>query len=119
MDDLETVLAPPENRALAVAIAARLRQAILAGHFGPGEQLREEPIARSMEVSRGPVREAFVRLEREGLVVIRRNRGAFVAQLAREDFDEVFTLRLALERLAYDRAARLASTDAIVGMQAA
>jgi DNA-binding GntR family transcriptional regulator len=118
VDTRELVLAPPENRALAVVIAARLRQAILAGHFGPGEQLREEPIARSMEVSRGPVREAFVRLEREGLVVIRRNRGAFVARLAREDLDEVYTLRLAVERLAVERATRLADSDAIAGMQA-
>jgi DNA-binding GntR family transcriptional regulator len=111
-------LAPPENSALAVTIAARLRVAILAGHFGPGEQLREEPIARSLEVSKGPVREAFLRLEREGLVVIRRNRGAFVAQLAREDLEEVYTLRLAIERLAVERAANLADAPAFADMQA-
>jgi hypothetical protein len=57
--DLETLLALPESRSLAVGIASRLRAAILAGHFGPGERLREEVLARSMGVSRGPVREAL------------------------------------------------------------
>ena len=57
-DDLGAVLALPENRSLAVDIAERLRAAILGGHFGPGERLREEALARSMGVSRGPVREA-------------------------------------------------------------
>jgi DNA-binding GntR family transcriptional regulator len=108
---LDAVLALPESRSLSVEIAGRLRSAILTGHFGPGEQLREEPIARSMGVSRGPVREAFVRLEREGLVLIRRNRGAFVAQLARQDLDEVYTLRVAIERLAVQLAVRRADAS--------
>ena len=59
VDGREIALAPTENRALAVTIAASLRDAILAGRFGPGEQLREEPIARWMAVSKGPVREAL------------------------------------------------------------
>ena len=117
IDDLSAVLALPESRGLAVDIAARLRSAILAGHFGPGQQLREEPLARSMGVSRGPVREALVRLEREGIVVIRRNRGAFVAQLSREDLDEVHTLRVVLERLAVQRAIRYADAVALGRMQ--
>lgn len=103
-DDLDAVLSLPESRSLAVDIAERLRGAILTGHFGPGERLREEALARSMGVSRGPVREALMRLEREGLLVIRRNRGAVVAQLSREDLDEVYTLRVAIERLAIQRA---------------
>jgi len=117
LSDLRSVLTPPESRALAVDIANRLRDAILAGHFGPGEQLREEPMARSMGVSRGPVREALVRLEREGLVVIRRNRGASVAQRAAEDLDEVYTLRVAIETLATRRAAQFATTAHLVELQ--
>lgn len=101
--DLESVLALPENRSLAVDIAERLRAAILGGHFGAGQRLREEALASSMGVSRGPIREALVKLEREGLLVIRRNRGAVVAQLSREDLEEVYTLRVAIERLATQR----------------
>jgi len=115
---LEAVLSPPENRALAVDIAFRLRGAILAGHFGPGERLGEELLARSMGVSRGPVREALIRLEREGLVVIRRNRGAFVARLSREDLDEVHSLRSVIERLAVRRAVAFADDAALAAMQA-
>lgn len=115
---LQAVLSLPENQALAVSIASRLRDAILAGYFGPGEQLREEPLARSMGVSRGPVREALLRLEREGLVVVRRNRGAFVAQLSSQDLEEVYTLRVAIERLAVQRVARLATEAQLDELQA-
>ncbi|MEA2513887.1 MAG: hypothetical protein QOJ59_3374, partial [Thermomicrobiales bacterium] len=117
-DDLGAVLALPESRSLAVDIAERLRSAILDGHFGPGERLREEALARSMGVSRGPVREALARLEREGLLVIRRNRGAVVAQLSREDLDEVYTLRVAIERLAIQRAVVGGDDEALSHMQA-
>lgn len=114
---LQAVLSLPENRALAVDIAARLREAILTGYFGPGERLREEALARSIGVSRGPIREALVRLEREGLVVIRRNRGAFVAQLSREDLEEVHSLRVVIERLAVQLAIRRADEAALAEMQ--
>jgi len=117
MQSLESVLALPENRGLAVDIAERLRAAILNGYFGPGERLGEELLARSMSVSRGPVREALVQLEREGLVVIRRNRGAFVAQLSREDLEEVQTLRLVIEPLAVRRAILFASPQELDELQ--
>lgn len=116
--DLEAVLSPPEQRSLAIGVAERLREAILSGHFGPGERLREEALATALGVSRGPIREAFARLEREGLIVIRRNRGAIVAQLAREDLDEVYTLRVAIERLAVQRAIERATDEEIARMQA-
>lgn len=83
--------------------ALRLRTAILEGHFSPGERLRENELAIALGVSRGPIREALVKLEREGLVIIRPHRGAFVARLSLEDLEEVFTLRLAIEQLAVTR----------------
>jgi DNA-binding GntR family transcriptional regulator len=52
------------------------------------------------------VREALLQLEQEGLVQLRRNRGAVVACLWRGDLEEVYSLRLALERLAAAQAAR-------------
>jgi DNA-binding GntR family transcriptional regulator len=116
-DDLDAVLTLPENRSLAVDIAERLRAAILGGHFGPGQRLREEALASSMGVSRGPVREALVKLEREGLLVIRRNRGAVVAQLSREDLDEVYTLRVAIERFAVQRAVDVADETSLDRVQ--
>src|ERR1043166_4552501 len=103
---METLPTAPEDAPLAASIRARLRQAILRGDFAPGERLREVEIAAQHQVSRGPVREALLQLEQEGLVLLRRNRGAIVARLSRQDLEEVYSLRLALERLAAARAAR-------------
>ena len=95
----------------------RLRTAILHGYFGPGERLREEALAKSMGVSRGPIREAFSQLEREGLVVIQRNRGTFVARLTREDAEEIYSLRRVLERLAVERVVACATAAQLDAMQ--
>lgn len=116
--DLNSMLSLPVNRGLGVDIAERLRSAIVNGLFGPGERLPEEQLARTMGVSRGPVREALTQLEREGLIVTRRNRGAFVAQLAMEDLDEVYTLRVAIERLAVERCVERATESDIDELQA-
>src|SRR5947207_7179212 len=87
---------PQDGGPLAVAIRARRREAILRGDFAPGERLREVEIAARHDVSRGPVREALLQLEQEGLVILRRNRGAVVARMSRADLEEVYSLRLAL-----------------------
>ena len=122
---LSDTLALPLSRGLANEIADRLTKAIVNGQLGPGERLREEVLAESMGVSRGPIREAFAQLERQGLIVIRRNRGAYIARLARGDVDEVYSLRRLLEQLAVQRtvqcasAAQFAEMQAIVDMMAA
>ncbi len=104
-EDVSALLSAPITRSLATDVASRLRTAIVCGHFAPRERLREESLAKTMGVSRAPVREALNQLEREGLVVIQRNRGAFVARLTREDAEEIYSLRLTLERMAIRRAA--------------
>src|SRR5215212_5618908 len=102
-------LSPAVKRSLADDVVDRLRDAIFHGSYKPGEPLREEQLAAMLDVSRGPVREALVQLEREGLVIVRRHRGATVARLSRADLEEVYSLRLAIERLAMQRAARYAA----------
>ncbi len=114
---LDAILSSPLNRGLAADIVLRLRTAIVHGYFGPGERLREEGLAKSLGVSRGPVREALSQLEREGLVVIQRNRGTFVARLTREDADEIYSLRRVLERLAVQRAIQHATAAQFDAMQ--
>lgn len=112
------------NSSLAETVAETLRQAIAQGGFAPGQHLREADLADSMQVSRGPVREALTQLEREGLVVLRRHRGAQVVELSRDDVEEVYTLRRALERLACRRAAihardeHFAELDAVLAQMA-
>lgn len=117
-DDDFDILAPPQKRSLADDVVERLRRAIWSGRLAPDERLREEVLADLLDVSRGPIREALVQLEREGLVVKQPNRGAVVARLSREDLDEVYTLRLAIERLAIQQAVRHADERHIAQMQA-
>jgi DNA-binding GntR family transcriptional regulator len=119
LEALAGMLMPSDQRALAEDVAGRLRRTILEGYFVPGERLREEQLASALQVSRGPVREALLQLEREGLVLRRRHRGATVARLSRRDLEEVFSLRLALERLALQWAARNATEVECLRMEAA
>lgn len=107
----------PTHHSVTEDVIPRLRDAILKGHFGPGERLRESLLAQSMGVSRGPIREAFRQLEREGLVVMRPQRGACVARLSRTDLDEVYSLRLALERLAIQEAVQHIDPEQLGEMQ--
>ena len=61
-------LTPAVRRGLADEVTDRLRSAILDGVLQPGERAGEAELSRMLSVSRGPVREALVRLEQEGLV---------------------------------------------------
>lgn len=117
METLETLLSSPLNRGLSSDVAGRLRTAIVHGHFVPGERLREEALAKMLGVSRGPVRVALSQLEHEGLVVIQRNRGTFVARLTREDAEEIYSLRLVVERLAMERAIQHGTAEQFAAMQ--
>lgn len=112
------MLSPPTRRSLADQVSDHLREAILNGQLAPGEPLRESSLAETMGISRGPIRDAMRRLEREGLVIVRRNRTAFVARLSGQDLDEVFSLRNALERLAAQYACRNATDADWAEMQA-
>lgn len=101
------MLAGPAARiSLGEVVAERLRGAILNSELLPGLHLREEQISELLEVSRGPVRDAFLILEGEGLVRLSRHRGATVVELSVEDFGEVYSLRSAIEELAVRLAIR-------------
>lgn len=116
--NLEPITLSPLQGSLAYDVATSLRNAILEGQFSPGERLLEKPLADTLGVSRGPVREALSQLEREGLVTTWPNRGTFVSQFSYEDLEEVFGLRLALEPLAVQQAIRKANAADIANLQA-
>lgn len=81
-----------------------LRQAIVTGTMEVGEPLRQEEIAKAFNTSRIPVREAIARLEQLGLVETRRYKGAVVAAITNEEFNEIFDLRALVESDAIRRA---------------
>src|SRR5215475_3829891 len=87
-------------------VARRLTQAIVQGRLPPGSKLVEAGVARELGVSRAPVREAARLLERQGLLVANPRRGFFVRQFALDDIDEIYDLRLCVERHAAVLAAR-------------
>jgi GntR family transcriptional regulator of gluconate operon len=90
-------------RPLAEDAADVIRDQILSGGFRRGERLVEARIAEQLNISRGPVREAFKLLRSEGLVAEEPRRGTFVVVLDADDVREIYDLRAALE----GRAARL------------
>ncbi|MCX8117449.1 MAG: GntR family transcriptional regulator [Desulfobacterota bacterium] len=74
-----------------------LKSAILSGRLPPGHKLTEENLAKTLKVSRTPVREVLHKLEAEGLVKPRNKRGFFVAGDSREEVEELFEIRAILE----------------------
>ncbi len=91
---------PIENVTLWERVHAHLRDEILANRLPPGTVLSEVPLAASLGVSRGPVREAIGRLAAEGLVTVRPRRGAVVSALSPAEFLQAYQVREALETLA-------------------
>ena len=78
-------------------VQARMREAIIDGHFAPGERLVERPLCEQLGVSRTVVRETIRFLEAEGLVEILPNRGPVVATLSRDQAEQIYEIRRQLE----------------------
>ncbi len=100
--------APPTARRLSDQIATHLRARICRGDLQPGDRLVEAELSMELGVSRAPLREALVTLQRDGLVELIPYRGAIVANLGQHDLEEIRELRAALEAIAAKRAARMA-----------
>ncbi len=92
-----------------------LRDAIMRCELGPGQRLVIDELARRLEVSAIPVREALQLLQSEGLVANVPHVGATVSPISRESIDEVFTIMEGLEIVATRSAAeRMTPEDAEV-----
>lgn len=78
-------------------VHTELRRRLIAGHFDPGEKLREEHVAAELGVSRTPVRAAIQRLVAEGLLEAAPKRGAIVSEWRDSDTEEIFELRVLAE----------------------
>lgn len=82
-----------------------LRQRLVGGHYAPGTQLREEPLAQEFGLSRSPVRAALKRLVDDGLATNDAGQGIHVAHWSEADIEETFQLRMLLEPYAASLAA--------------
>ncbi|RFU64548.1 GntR family transcriptional regulator [Peribacillus saganii] len=88
-----------------------IREAIIRGDFKPGERLKQSDMAEQLGVSRMPVREAFRKLESEGLIILEPHKGAIVKSIQVEDVAEIYALRAELERIAVEQSADLLTND--------
>jgi DNA-binding GntR family transcriptional regulator len=76
-----------------------LRRAILAGKLQPRQRIIERDVANELTMSRGPVREALLRLERDGLVVTTLRHGTFIRDVSPSEIGIIFRMRARLEGL--------------------
>lgn len=98
-------------RNLSDQLVELVRDRILSGRVETDVAIRQDALAAEFGVSKIPLREAFTRLEQEGLLRSRANRGFFVRALSTEEAEEVYALRLKLEPDAVALAATLADEE--------
>ena len=103
MDGMDASFEPP--LLLGSQIFEFLREQIITGKLREGTRLNELALQKTLRTSRSPIREAFRRLEVEGLVEIIPRKGAFVRSISAEDLREATAVRACLEALALRLAA--------------
>ncbi len=86
-------------------IVERLRVAIVSGDLAPKTRLLEPELAKQLNVSRTPLREAIRQLEAEGLVATISRIGTFVSEITTQDVEDLYAIRAVLEGLAARQAA--------------
>jgi len=94
-------LQPISDSTLRGRCVDQLRDLIVTGDLVPGSRLTETELASALGVSRGPLREAIRELVDIGLVVSAPYKGLFVRKMTRNDLEEIYSLRTALERFAF------------------
>src|SRR5579875_3068176 len=100
-------------------VYAAIREQIVGGERQRGARIHQEDLAEELGVSRTPVREALRRLAAEGLVEMRTNRGARVADVGTADMRAAYEARLVIEPGAARLAAAGAQPSALAAMRGA
>ena len=98
-------------------IADIVRDRILKGEYEIGEKIKENQIATELRVSRTPIREAFKLLENEGLIDYVPNRGCFAKGFTKQDVDDIYAVRMALERLAVERSVERITAEELTALE--
>lgn len=106
-----TALTTVSRGTLARDVCTQLRTAIIRGQFAQGEKLSEPQLSTQLGVSRAPIREALIELDREGLVVFDERGKTRVRTLSPQDFRDLLLLRIAIEPMATRLAADVWTDD--------
>jgi len=96
-------------KTLSERIYTLVRDRLISGELPINSAIRQDALARELGVSKIPLREAFARLERDGLLLSISNRGFFVPPMSVDEAEEVYALRLKIEPEAAARASKMAS----------
>lgn len=98
-------------------VVEEIRTAIIEGRLRPNDRISEPALTELLGVSRTPIREALILLEREGLIVARPNRGYFIRAFNEEDVENVFSMRTTLENFAAERVIYVLSEEDLNQLQ--
>lgn len=109
--------ARPDRRKMTDWVWEELRDAIIELRLRPGEPLREVALAEQLGVSKTPLREAFARLEQEGLVETTSFKGAVVTGYSEIDLKEIYELRALLEGAAARAAAERSKDETLEALR--
>lgn len=108
---------PAMKETLRSNIKNYIQQQIVEGVYRPGDRIVETRLARELNVSQAPVREAMLELSAIGLLEERPYSGTFVRNLSEKEIQDIFDIRAFLEEYAARRAARLASEEQFLQME--
>ena len=100
-----------DHRLLREKVYDQLRADMICCRLAPGTEIRETELALRFGVSKSPVRDALMRLGREGLVITLPRQGYRVAPVSIADVQDMFHLRDALEQACMERIVRRASDE--------
>jgi len=103
----------PAEQMADVPVVVALREAIVRGDFAPNQRLVEADLSAHFSASRANVRAALIELANEGLVERVQNRGARVRSISVEEAVEISEVRLVLESLCAEKAAKRIKADEI------
>jgi DNA-binding GntR family transcriptional regulator len=109
---------PPAPQLVRGWVEDKLREALLAGQFQPGEWLRQMSIANQLGISEMPVREALKKLAAEGLVEYLPYRGMRVREYTVNDVEDIYKIRAFMEAMAANAAAENITAEELIKLRA-
>lgn len=118
MVSTDDALLPPSHKTLRDWVFDCLRTSIVSGDLAPGQRIVEADLAKQLEVSKSPVREAILQLKQDGLVIdAPKGRGVVVAPLKANDVREIYAVCEAMEMLAARTLAALGQTERLTSLR--
>ncbi|WP_150806310.1 GntR family transcriptional regulator [Pseudomonas fluorescens] len=102
-----------DSKSLSEQVTEYLYKLLVSGQLKAGQRVNEAELARTLKISRNPIREAIRKLEERGLLISSPRRGTFVRSFSESDIQDIFSFRMALEEFAVRQAFRYLTDEDI------